>query len=332
MAISVRRSFGIGADALAAASRAALDVPLADEAELWLARPSEDATVLGAFQRAVDPAPGRLVRRGSGGPSVRIGEGTLWLALLLPRVDALVDCDEARLVNRYVRPLLRALTRTGALAHFFGRDWVSVKRRPATWVGFAHDATTGRAVIEAFVARSTRFDAGARASFLGKEPGTLEEIAGAPVDEARLADAIVAAYAEAYGRVAIDRGAIDRGAIERGVSRSADDSDAARPPHPSGSPPRRQGGESVRWLATIEEAIGELGAGPDESGRFRIGGDLLVSRDALAELEERVAREPGGDIGAMVDATLGAPHVALDGVKSLASVRDVIARALAQRR
>ena len=94
MTIGVRRSFGIGARDLAAASQSALDVPLADEAELWIARPSEDAIALGAFQRSSGASGHLVVRRGSGGPAVRMGEGTLWVALLLPRVDALVACDE----------------------------------------------------------------------------------------------------------------------------------------------------------------------------------------------------------------------------------------------
>jgi hypothetical protein len=49
-----------------------------------------------------------------------------------------------------------------------------------------------------------------------------------------------------------------------------------------------------------------------------------VSRDALAELEERVATAPDADIGRIVDETLRRPGVALDGVASLASIADVI--------
>jgi hypothetical protein len=302
MAIGVRRSFGIGARPLAWASRAARDAPLADEAELWLGRSDEDAVILGAFQRNTTRAPApRVVQRGSGGPSVHLGAGTLWVALLLPRADALVACDEAHLVNRYVRPLLRALTKCGALAHFFGRDWISVRHRPAAWVGFAHDRASGRAVIEAFVARETPFALEPRASFLGKEPGTLAEIVGAPVEETRLAEAIVAAYADAYGRTAIDRGQLPPG----------DASEEALLEEPP-------------WAATVEEAIGLLGAGSDARGHFRIGGDLLVSRDALAALEAALVGASDDDVSAAVDATLGAQGVALDGVRSLTSVRDVI--------
>ena len=86
------------------------------------------------------------------------------------RVDALVACDESRLVNRYVRPLLRALTKVGATAHFFGRDWVSVAGRPVAWVGFAHDAGTRRTVFEAVVAVGAPYVVRARESTGGTRP------------------------------------------------------------------------------------------------------------------------------------------------------------------
>jgi hypothetical protein len=83
-------------------------------------------------------------------------------------------------------------------------------------------------------------------------------------------------------------------------------------------------GAEPAWAATTEEAIGTLGAGPDKSGTFRVGGDLLVSRDALARLEADLNTAPDEDVGRIVDAALAAPGVALDGVRSLNSVRDVI--------
>jgi hypothetical protein len=224
----------------------------------------------------------------------------------LPRPDALVSCDERHLVNRYVRPLLRALTRSGSLAHYFGRDWVSVKHRPAAWVGFAHDASTGRAVVEAFVARETPFHDEARASYLGKAPGTLAEIVGEAPGEGRLAESVVAAYADAYGRAAIDRGPI----------RAGDEMIVL--PEPA-------------WAGAVEEAIGLVAAGPDASAVFRVGGDLLVSRDALRALEAAVGSAADADVGAVVDATLGAPGVALDGVRALTSVRDAILAARQKR-
>jgi hypothetical protein len=87
------------------------------------------------------------------------------------------------------------------------------------------------------------------------------------------------------------------------------------------------------WAACSEEAIGPVCAGPDRNGRLRIGGDLLVSRDAVARLEFELARMMGPShdrdaVGRAVNEALAAPGVALEGVRRLESVRDVIFRAL----
>jgi hypothetical protein len=300
----VRAGSATGA-AIAARSQAALDRPLVHPAELWVAVASEEAWLLGAFQRGTAGETGRpRLRRGSGGPTVRLGRGTVHVALSLARPGALEPCDAKRIVNRAVRPLLRALTKTTQLAHYFGRDWVSVAHRPAAWVGFAHDATTGRTLFEAFVALRTPFSIGGRASFLGKEPATLEELAGRTIDPAVVGEAIVRAYLEAHD------------AEEVTLAASEVEASPAAPLAPD-----------LPWAATVEEGIGTVGAGPDAGGVFRVGGDLLVSRDALARLEARLAGAPDADVGEVVDAALAGPEVALEGVASLASVRDVILRA-----
>jgi hypothetical protein len=272
--IGIIRAGELAAGELAAHSRASLDRPLRAPAELMVATASDDALVLGAFQRGAgkpDTAP--LVRRGSGGPEVLVAPGTLHVLLAMASPDALVPCDERRIVNRAVRPLLRALTRVGHLAHYFGRDRVVVAHQPVGWVGFAHDASSRRTTFEALV----------------------------HVNEPRLAAAVVDAYARDRDPVVLDPPAAS---TEEAADLRADPA----------------------WTATREEAIGPIGAGPDAQGRFRVGGDLLVSRDALARLE---AAAPGApDIGRLVDDTLAAPGVALDGVRSLGTIRDVIAEAL----
>jgi hypothetical protein len=286
---------------IAAQSRIALDRPLRHPGELWVATAYEEALVLGAFQRGAGmPATRPLVRRGSGGPELLVGEGTIHVALALAHPGAIYPCDEKRIVNRGVRPLLRALTKTGSLAHFFGRDWVSVGHRPAAWVGFAHDATTRRTLFEAFVAVRTPFALTQRPSFLGKPHGTLQSIGARTVDPERLVDAIVDAYLTENDASAVEVAVPD-------VSMGEED--------PRVDPP---------WAATCDEAIGTLGAGIDAAGRFRIGGDLLVSRDAIARLESRVVHVAAEEVGRVVDETLGAAGVALDGVRSLESVRDVV--------
>ena len=303
---------------IAGHSRTALDRPLAHPGELWVAVSCDSAVTWGAFQRtgARPGAPGRapILRRASGGPAVALGEGTVHVALALAHPGAIVPCDEKRIANRYVRPLLRALTKAfphgaqgappGAQAHFFGGDWVDMLHRPIGWVGFAHDAASRRTLFEAFVAVRAPFAEEGRAAFRGKAPATLEELAGARLDPHRIADAIVEAYAAVSGGSPATQPPPDEAPPDRA------------PPDDMGEPP---------WAAAIEEAIGIVAAGPDARGVFRIGGDLLVSRDALARLEGRIAA--GDDPSRAVDETLAAPGVAIDGVRSLTSVRDVIVRA-----
>jgi hypothetical protein len=297
--MGVLRLDGASPARLAALSRDALDRVMTSEAELVVAVPQGEAVVLGAFQRASEVTSGSpRVRRGSGGAAARVGPGSVWVMLALARPDALVACDAARMLNRYVRPILSAMTKSGALAHYFDRDWISVARRPAALVGFAHDASTGRALVEAVIAVSTPFATGERASFLGKAPTTLAEHAPAVVP-AKVADAIAAAYPAAYGRSAVPFAPRERDAA------AADDDGP--------------------WTATREEAIGILAAGRDRRGRLRVGGELMASRDAMARLEDALAR--GDDASHAVDEALGAPGVVTFGVRSLDSIRDVIERA-----
>ena len=310
--LGVVRAGDQSALAIAKHSLAALDRPLRCPAELWVAVARDDRVLIGAFQRGIEvPGPFRLARRGSGGPAVRIGAGTVHVALSLSHPAALGPCDEKRIVNRLVRPLLRALNKSvGPLqANFFGRDWVSIAHRPSGWVGFAHDATTQRTLFEAFVAVQTPFALGERLSFLNRAHGTLESIAGRSCDAERIAADVVEAYStgvETVTRHAPE--AVD--AVE-----STLDEDLRRDPP---------------WEATATEAIGTIGAGVDSAGVFRVGGELLASRDALARLES-AARDRAENLGMLVDEMLAAPGVALEGIRSLATVRDVIARALGRR-
>ncbi len=308
---------------LSALSSALMDAPLDPHAsaELTLATFADEAVVLGAFQRASElgarTAPSSLLRRVSGGAAVHVQPGTLYIGLALRRADVLVACEPSRIVNRYVRPILKGLTRSGALATYFDRDWVSVGHRPVAIVGFAHDASSQRTAVEAFVAvRGPLVIDGARASFLGKAPGSLEEAVlgqrARAFDLAKLGDAIEAAYGAAYD-VTLERveGARD-GSHTVGV---ADD------------PP---------WDATADEAIGAVAAGYDGAGVLRLGGELMVSRDALARLEMRLAglahHAPDDAVAEAIDSVLTAPGVALQGVKSLASLFDVVTRARARSR
>jgi len=291
----------------------ALDRDLAFDAELDVSEIATTAHVLGALQRGEDAPQGALVRRVSGGALVRVGPGTLHVLLALRTPSALVPCDARSLNNRYVRPLLRALTKSGAPAHYFGRDWVSVGHRPAGAVGFAHDAGTGRAAFEAFVPVRTSFS-DPRPSFLGKEPGTLEGISGRAFDTKTLTELI----ADAYGALAVGA---SRVLSPRAVVTTPETAEALR-----GEP---------RWAARVDEVIGPVCAGRDSAGVLRLGGDFMASRDAVARVEAEVAALGDGAtseaVGAIVDLAF-APPAAIEGVKDLGSLRRALLAALFQNR
>ena len=213
--------------------------------ELRIGFPSEAALVLGAFQRSCE-APEATLRRPSGGGVVRVGPGTLWMQLALTLEDVPAD----KLLNRHVRPLLKALTKVATKpVSYFGRDWISMAHHPVGFVGFAHDASKGEGMLEAVIAIDEPFVPSPRASFVGKTPETMN------VDRARALAEVTAAYA-----------------LE-----------------PRGAPSAEAVVEAPPWTATHEEAIGLVAAGPDAHGHLRVGGEFMASRDAVAKLEAALA-------------------------------------------
>jgi hypothetical protein len=112
------------------------------------------AVVLGQHQRAprvLDVAGCRaagvpVFRRATPGTAAFLGRRALVLSLALPHVAALFpDASHRTLLNRNVRPFLRGFTAAGALAHYFGRDVVSIRKRPAALLAF--DAGDDGAVL-----------------------------------------------------------------------------------------------------------------------------------------------------------------------------------------
>ncbi len=284
------------------------------EASLLIGSPTDDAFVLGSFQRLSEiGARGEspVVRRGSGGGVACVGQGSIWVQLALTRPDALVaGCTADKLLNRYVRPLLRAITKVASTpASYFGRDWISAAHRPVALVAFAHEARTNASFFEAIVAVSTPFATEDRPTFVGKVPATLEDLTGRSLDRARIVDAIADAY--------------------RGIATSVVESDPT-PVSPQDLANAIVADEPA-WTATREEAIGLVAAGHDASGTLRIGGELMASNDAIARLEELVSSLPENasetDVGRAVDDALTTGNAITFGVRSLTSIRDVLLEA-----
>lgn len=284
-----------------------------------------DELVLGAFQRSASalhldalPSGAVVTRRRSGGPAVWASRRTLHLTLVLPAADALTPGDPSRIVNRYVRPLLRALTSLGRPAHYFGRDWISIDKRPAAWVGFAHDHPTRSCLFEAFVPLDSPFvlppnvDAypARRADpFLGKSPVALVDLfaqLAQPIDAATLATKIITSYDQAFGEIA----------------RGAWTTDLLRPLAHDDQP---------AFDVLREEVIGFVGASFDRSrNKLTIGGDLFASEGLLDDLAALAVSRDSDDHGALETRWLD--HISessavLDGVQHLESLVDVALRA-----
>ncbi len=290
-------------------SRAALDAAFPCDARLTVAALTTKAVVLGDFQRldqVVQDHDVPIVRRISGGPEARVGPGTLHVLLALAHPGALVACDPPRLTNRYVRPLLRALTRGGALAHYFGRDWVSVRHRPIALVGFAHDSLHGRCVFEALVAVDHPLGAEKRGSFRGKEPGTLAQVVGRDFDLLALRERVLEAYTHDHR-------------VERDPA----------PLLPLSVP---EDGNEPPWEATTEDMVGIVGAGRDARGILRLGGDFFASRDAISRVTARVGAlpKPGSAtaISQILHEELASPGVVLEGAR-LSTIQALLERVTA---
>lgn len=242
--------------ASAAISASALDRALVRDAELVVRPLAGDALVLGAFQRRAEVETALPVfRRGSGGHAVRAGEGVLFVHLALAHPAVLFDCDAERLLNRYVRPILAALTKVVAPARYFGRDWIAMHHRPVAFLGFAHDATSGRASVDAFVGVSRPYVDAPRASFRGKPPVTLDEVQ--KVAMTTIVDAVAGAFA----------------------------AHASSTPLVLDPTPASPALADTRWTVQHEDAMGTVAAGPDGAGHLRVGGEIMASRDAVTDLD-----------------------------------------------
>ncbi len=297
-------------------SRSLLDVSLTTPGLLVVRalRGGEPLLSVGAFDRASrlgaqhleapEPRPA-IVGRGSGGIPVHFDLDSLWIGLAMESTTAFTDATPATLVNRHVRPLLRALAREKVPASYGGRDWIASVKTPVAWVGFQHDARTQRAAFEAVVALRKPFASAERVAFLGKTPLALDAVAGRTVDPLVLRNSVIEAYISAFSALPEER-AVE--SMRTQSDRSADD------------PP---------FSAVVSEAIGIVGAGPTKQGYVGVGGEFAGSRDAVAAFNYRLTQIDWRDAAALDEAISEAfdhPNMVIDGVRTLSSFKDVILR------
>jgi hypothetical protein len=238
------------------------------------------AVVLGALQRAgrvVDlaacaTAGTAVLRRCTTGTAVSIGQRAVVWTLALPHVAALhPDATPRTLLNRNVRGFLAGLSRGGAPARYFGREWIAIDHRPAALLGFEALAD-GRIVIEVFAGLDATIalprelcadEERAVDRWRGKEPLALGE---------GVIEAVAARTGAGHDRAAL--------AIDLELDRGATITDP-RDPVPAG----------LALAASSRAPIGWIDAAVDVASRkLWIGGDALVASFAVRALADAIAR------------------------------------------
>lgn len=319
--VPVERALELGRGALGVVGRATRSAVVA--ADL-----AGDARVLGAYQRREDAlvtkAP--VLRRATGGPAVVAGEGVMYLALALSDASALMACPRDRVLNRNVRPFLAALRRFHGAAHYFGREWISLDKRPAGLVAWTRQPS-GAVLLEAFlgVGRTFAVPDGELAHppgaprMLGKAPITLRE-ALSPLPSAReLALALAEACASMTPHELEERAIEEQSGVTVGRHLPLLAERLERATHHPG----------MRWSRAREVPIGLVRAGLAIDARgvveaAALTGDFFQDADAPERLEAALV---GGlptpeRLRDALNATYGRHGVVIEGLRSLQPVLD----------
>jgi lipoate-protein ligase A len=282
---------------------------------------SGPAVVLGAVQRAgrvvnlgrAASAGVSVLRRATTGCAAWIGGDGLVFTVALPHVAALfADATQRTLLNRNVRAFLKGFSRAGAMAHYFGRDFISLRQRPAVLIGF--DVTpSGAVLIEAFAGNDEppalpddikSHEERALDRWLSKEPASLSEVLPG-AQAADIARAVLEGFAERVQaeRVQMERVELllDLDELDEGRFQRIHD---PRDPVPEGLVVGSPVPVPIGWVEAAAEAFGR-----PEGQRLWVGGDVLAPRWALEGIAAR-ARNAAGEGDALGDIALEGATIA----------------------
>lgn len=304
-------------------------VPDAPPVALYGAVLTGAGLALGAHQRAeqaVQLAHARdsgvsVVRRVSGGPTMRGGDGVVYLAIGLRTASTLLECPRDRVLNRNVRGLLAGLSAGGVAAHYFGREFVSLARRPAVGCHWSRDAQ-GHVLLEFFLGVSAlhlpddalvAYPARVEPALNGKVPITFAEAyatterRSAPDADALIELALVRGYAQSYQLELESVAAPD---VSPYLDLAAHDDDDG----------------ALRFSQPHEVPIGFVSAGLSVRDGLirdaRLAGDFFVDADGAPLLRAAlVDHAPSPEtLVAAINATYGPRGVVIEGLRSLAPV------------
>jgi lipoate-protein ligase A len=261
------------------------------------------AVILGAVQRAgrvVDlawcaHAGVTVLRRSTTGAAAWLGGLGFVFTVALPHVAALFpDATPRTLLNRNVRAFLKGFSRAGAMAHYFGRDFISLRQRPAVLLGF--DVTrSGAVLIEAFAGHDEAValpDAAkspaerAITRWSGKPPAAVSEVlrGARPEDVARaVLEGFTARVRQERTSLTLAPEELDLGPFQP--------IHAPRDPVPDGLLLGAPVPVPIGWI----EAAADLAARP-EGRRVWVGGDVLAPRWALVHIAEALGGAADKDL------------------------------------
>lgn len=281
-----------------------------------------NATALGAYQRADDAlsatARDRALGRATGGSAVFAGDGISYFAIGLRDASVFLPCPPERVLNRNVRGMLVGLSSEGHAAHYFGRDFVSIERRPAVYVAWSRTAE-GFVLLEFFVSARASFalaemDNGypkhSSPPLLEKVPITLSEAWGRDATHDEVVERVLTkGYAKTYG-LTLTPSPLDQDGV-RAIDHEGIDS------------------PNLRWSPPREVPIGFISAGlrRDASGLVidaRLSGDFFQDDAARMLLKDALVGKTATreELVQAINKVYGRNALVIEGVPSLNTILD----------
>lgn len=305
-------------DALIAAS--------STEATLFIAEPTGEGVALGRFQRPSSVlrfdriAQERVYRRSSGGKGTFLGEGLMYVGLILPSLHYLVHepFSADRAVNRYIRPILNALESFRVKAFYYGTDYVILNKKRGGYVSFDVD-DRGVVLIEVIIGNARGWTV--PSEWRGYPPQTIErsqsdttlqEEINRSLTLDEFADALTGQFIHRYG---VDFSSTVQTLTLPGPAKNVSNS-------------RFSGKSSLR-----ETAIGFVEAGADvvegKIERIKIYGDFIANSPAVTELEEQLqGLVPERQVvQEKVEKVFGLPGNFMIGLRPLSLITEVVLEA-----
>lgn len=303
---------------------------------LRIARPSGEALVLGRFQRArsalrLDRVADRsltVLRRLSGGTSVRLAEGCLHVSLALPDRNDPIPCEPRQFLQRYGAGIVRALSARSAKARYYGKDLLSIEDRPVGVLSFELHPE-GAALLEAILGVETAWRP--PEELVGYPGRTKGEAGGAITRLDRELDSVEdlpKMIQESFGDLlGLSVDPHDFNPLEAERIRSLEHRvvvDTQEEP-PRALYLRRYDSKPV------EEAIGFVEASVRlTQGRFLrqalIQGDFMADSGSIEALQERLKMVPvkRRPVALVIDDVLGAPDHVIMGIRRLGSILEAV--------